>query len=390
MRKNSIGRIKNIFKFSLRKKIKTLFFNLFLAAASLFTCILLIEGCIRLFIPQNLITRYGHIWRPDDLLGWRRQENVNTIINSGEGKVRFVTDHHGFRINAVKEQKNSPADKSIAFIGDSFLEAIQVENQHTIPQFVKRTLDQKYAANIAVINAGVGGWGPNHYYLEAKRLSQQEYDLAVVFLYTANDIVCKKIDHFSPKEIHRYHRLKWPSNFGYEEIIEAILYPINDFLECRSHLFVFLKNRSKWLSMKLGLSAYYFPMVFDLKMRESPCWQTTTEICKTIHDEFSSHNTSCFFVILPSDYQVNEAIFQGYAKSFNIDETSVDLYQPNTILKNLFDSYGLILVDPTEFLKTKTEAGMQLYGSIDSHFTIDGNKAVAEYITRTIESCIFM
>lgn len=370
---------------------KRYIFNIFLLSISSLLCLLCAELCIRLFLPQKLITQYSKIWRPDNLYGWRHKENIATIINSGEGDVHFVTDNDGYRINAVNENiENNHIKKeySILFIGDSFLEAIQVENRFTIPQVTKKTLIQYHDVNISVTNAGVGGWDPNHYYLEAQHLSHERYDLAIIFLYVANDIICKKVQKFSPKQIYA-HRFKIPKHLTFQEIKYAILYPLNETLECHSHLYVLIKNRTKWLRMKLGLSAYYFPNIFSTKMQSSVCWETTVEVCKSIHDEFSSNGIPCFFVLLPSDYQIDTRIFNSYMKSFKIDATSVDLEQPNKILRRLFESSSLLLVDPLDNMREKAKTGINMYGYIDSHLNADGHKVVAEYIVPIIRTMLF-
>lgn len=364
--------------------------NLLLCAAAVLICLLIAEGAVRWLAPQKLITRYSRVWRPDSIIGTRNQENVNTTINSGEGTVRFITDSDGYRINSVGERDAPRGEKAVLFIGDSFLQAIQVENEYTIPQIVKKSLIRKYGPGISVTNTSTGGWNPNHYHIEAKRLAGRPYDLAIIFLYTANDIVCSRIERYPPAYTHQPHHFRFPGSLGRRECVDALLYPINDILECRSHLFVLMKNRTKWLRIKMGLSAYYFPRNFALEMRESPCWDVTADICKSISDEFNGRGIPCLFVLLPTDYQVNREIFDRYARSFDIDTASVDLYQPNRLLKHSFASRSLTLIDPIEHLRRKAEAGTTLYGFIDSHFNEHGHEAVAAYITPLIESYLFV
>jgi hypothetical protein len=286
------------------------------------------------------------------------------------------------------ENSRTGEEYSVLFIGDSFLEAIQVENRFTIPQIIRTIFSTEFPhLDISVTNAGVGGWSPNHYYLEARRLSHRQYDLAITFLYVANDVICEKVQEFSPKEAH-VHRFGPPRSFTYEEIVSAILYPLNETLESRSHLYVLIKSRTKWLRMKLGLSPYYFPDVFMTETRSSACWSTTAEVCRSIHDEFSRHGTPCFFVLLPPDYQTDERIFHSYMKSLNVDVASVDLEQPNRILQRLCKASSLLLIDPLEHMRAKTKTGVTMYGYIDSHLNAQGHRVVAEYLVPIIRPMI--
>ena len=42
------------------------------------------------------------------------------------------------------------------------------------------------------------------------------------------------------------------------------MYPINDYFEVRSHLYLLIKNRSQPLLSKIGLTASRFPKIFLL------------------------------------------------------------------------------------------------------------------------------
>ena len=351
--------------------------------------LLLAETGVRLILPQKLITQYSKIWRPDSVFGWRHQENVATLVNSGEGAVHFVTDNEGYRINAdgeITRKADVEQDYAVLFIGDSFLEAIQVENRLTIPQVMREALASQYPdANISVTNSSVGGWNPNHYYLEAQRLSPERYDLAIVFLYVANDVICEKVQRFPPKQVH-VHKLRFPKQVSSKEFISAILYPINETFERYSHLYVLTKNRTKWLRVKAGLAPVYFPDIFLTTMRSSACWETTIEVCESIRDEFARHGTTCIFALLPTHYQIDEHVFNSYVKSLNIDEALVDLEQPNNKLRNLFDSSSLVLVDPLEHMRATADKGATLYGSIDSHLNAKGHRVVADYMVPIVKS----
>lgn len=380
-------------------KNKGIFANLLVFSITCLLCLLLAEAGLRLLAPQKLITRYSKIWRPDNLYGWRHQENLSTLINSGEGTALFVTDDNGFRVNSETENQadslvsagdgDDAGAYSLLFIGDSYLEAIQVENHCTIPQVIRKNLAQKIDANIAVTNASCGRWNPNHYYLETQQLAPRQYDLAIIFLYAGNDVVSQKMEKFPPLQLH-VHRLRVPGCFSFQEIKAAILYPFNELLESHSHLYMLLKKRTKWLRMKWGLSPYYIPEVVTTRMQTSSCWATTTEICKSIRDEFARFSTPCFFVLIPIDFQTDVRIFDAYVKSLDVDTTLVDLEQPQAILHGLFAASSLSLVDPLEEMRAQVKAGKQLYGFIDSHLNKEGHKALAEYIEPQIKEFLLV
>lgn len=363
--------------------------NLLLFVCSLILCFVIGEILIRVFALQNLVLVDNKIWRPDSTFGWRHLENTSTTVNTGANKVHFKTDENGFRINNEKFSLDYKPEHTILMIGDSFLEALQVENRYAFPELIRQNLTTVYNKKVKIVNSSVGGWGPSHYLLEAKNLLEKNnYYIGIIFLYVANDIE-KSITHsFKAREVFQPHSFGFPKSLSFQDIKMNLLYPINDFWETKSHLFVFLKNRFQIPLSKAGLTAYYFPDVFSLSSSESTRWDTTTSICKLIADEFEKYKTQCFFVLLPAPYQVHAEIFYNYIRGFGIKRNLVDLEQPNKILKEKFGLNGLELLDPLIFMREKAYEGLRMYGKIDNHFNITGHEVMANYLTPIIASIL--
>lgn len=350
-------------------------------------CLLAGELMLRLVLPQQLIVPNHDIWRPDDHIGWRHMANANSEINTGEGLVHFVTDASGYRIDyPPSTQSPSIAALKIITIGDSFLEATQVENEFTMASVLQQALSKKYDSHIQVVNSGTGGWDPNQYLLEAKTASESyAYDLAVVFLYIGNDVVGKRKTEFSPQVVSAGHDFCLPSSLTWSEIVDCLLYPVNDWLETSSQLFVFVKRRTKSLLARIGLAAAYFPGVFRKGAIDSPAWATTASICRDISVEFKKTNTPVFFVLLPTPYQIDTDQFLGYLSQFDMDPDSVDIDQPNRLITKAFHADSLIVLDPLEHFRGLARDGLDMYGKVDRHFNENGHQVVAYYILPEVE-----
>jgi lysophospholipase L1-like esterase len=342
--------------------------------------LLLGEGVVRLFAPQQLIKPNTGVWRPDNLLGWRHNENVDIVVNTGERPARFVSDHRGYRVNAPGEFP-SPArpEFRVLAIGDSFVEGLIVNGEETFVKLIERDLAESGVA-AEVINGGVGGWTPRQYLLETQRvLAHERFDAGIVFLYVANDLI-REDEGFAVVNAHgRRHHLRWPRSFRHGEVVDAVLYPINDCLETSSHLFVFLKKRGETIASRLGLTAYYFPDVFVRTDANTGRWKNTAEICRRIDDEFQRHGASTVFVLLPTVYQVYEDVFYRYVKNFSVPVDSVDLEQPNRELaEQMAITVDAPFVDLLEPFRERAESGDRLYGKVDRHLNETGHRAVAE------------
>jgi hypothetical protein len=332
--------------------------NLALALVSVAVALLAAEAVVRLFLPQQLILVRPDIWRPDDKTGWRRCGNIDTRVNWGEGSVRLVTDADGFRVDGPEDRARGGADLSVLMVGDSFLEALAVENAATIPRLVADSLAAREGVAVRVDNSSAGGWNPNHYRLEVERaLSTRAYDVGVVFFYVANDVVDESLDSIPPRAPTIRHPFRFPRRLEWRELVSSVLYPINDALETRSHLFILLRKGSTDLRARLGLTPFYFPPVFLEGEAGSAMWDVTASIFAGIEQEFAARSTPVFFVLIPSVHQVDDAILESYLRWFDIDRSAIDLEQPNRELAARFAAAGLDLVDLTAHLREIEKKG---------------------------------
>ena len=342
---------------------------------------MLSELFLRLFFPQNLIYYNDDIWRPDSLYGWKHFENADTKINAGgAGVVNFYSDTNGFRISKNTNEYIGQYDYKVLALGDSYLEALQVENKNTVTEKIKSKISSNF--DVEFYNSGVGGWDPNHYLIQSRNfLEKNNVDLGIVFFYIGNDFVDKRIEKFAPKQPHFVRKFQIPKDWTFDSFKYGIFYPINDYFEVRSHLFLFLKNRFSGLLMKLGLTAYYFPWNFFKSEKKSKRWEITANVCKEIHEEFSKYNIPLFFVLIPVHLQFDEGIFNKYLKNFDISKDEVDINQPQKILTELFQKYDIPYYDPYDYMRMKSDKNnITLYGAVDNHFNVNGHEVLSEFL----------
>ncbi len=345
--------------------------------------LLIAELLIRLFWPQNLVYHNESVWKPDEVLGWRHYELVNEQVNFGQAEVTFRTDAQGFRINAKDKPTYEDSSINVLVLGDSFIEAVQVESQNTVPQVLERQLNRLPELDTRFYNAGVSGWNPNQYYLEARRILNEgkpEIDHVLVFLYEANDLVHREKELFVKRDKHNTRPFRIPKNLNKGELTNSILYPLNNFLEKKSQLFILLRTRSNKLMSKLGLSSAYFPLIFYKRYQNIEAWEVTTGVCKKIEQAFGQYDIPVDFVLIPTTYHVNLKVLEEYLDVFSIHADSLDMQQPNRILGELFARESMSFHDPLVNFRQKTENGTVLYGTIDTHFNEAGHQAMADYL----------
>jgi len=177
----------------------------------------LAEGIIRLYhLSQH---RQRMIWIPDPVLGYRLTPNhrFQYVFEEREGTYRVThhTNSLGLLTQEIPLQKPART-KRVIILGDSFTEAMQVENEKSFSSLLEKWLNENNSDPLIdryeVINAGVSGFSPISSYLYLKNeLMALDPDIIILQLF-ANDAhndyeatAMSVMDEFGlPLKINRY------------------------------------------------------------------------------------------------------------------------------------------------------------------------------------------
>ncbi len=368
-------------------RLRGLLQRLLLLAAATALALPVGELLVRWLAPQPLIQLRPDIWIPDHGgLGWRMGSHVDTRVNTGEREVRLRTDADGHRVGAGPRP---PAQRRILAMGDSFLAAIQVNYEDTLTARLERSLSAAMGERVRVVNSGVGGWGPDHYRLATRaELARRPYDLVVVFLFRGNDIVDARVETHPPWQTGEAYRLRWPRSFSRGEILTAWLYPTNNFLEKRSHLFMLARREAWQVLMRMGLSARGLPAADLRSMAKSPRWQVTGEICAEIAAEARRHGAETLFVLLPGAYHADPELGRAYAAALGLAPDEIDFEQSSRLLGAELTRQGLRFIDLTAPLRELTAAGTATHGKVDTHLSPAGHAAIARELHEPVSQLL--
>jgi SGNH hydrolase-like domain, acetyltransferase AlgX len=336
------------------------------------------EGVIRLVAPQQLIQIRPDIWQPADTVGWLNRPNVRAKINTGERTVNMFTDAEGFRVGAAGRVN---ANKKVLILGDSFMEALQVEYEQSGAGLLQDALPKLVGEPVAVRNAAVDGWDPDQYVMRARSLlARDHYDLVITGVYLRNDVISRDRGYLPPRPRDERYRLRFPRSLSFTELTNAILRPFNDYMEVRSHLYIFVRNRMQTLRMQVGLSPYSFPPQFLKSQADAPRWQVTSGLLAKVNELAKQHGVPALFVLIPAPFQVDSASMMRQIQGFHLDPNAIDLEQPNRILGEQLEAQGLDVYDILPEFREADQRGEQLYGSVDPHFSPEGNQLFATLV----------
>lgn len=356
--------------------------NLALLVSSVIVALVAGEVATRVLKPQQLLIRRPDIWQPVDTLGWAHRPYVSTTINTGERTVHVFTDSIGFRVG---EAGRPDADVDVLILGDSFMAALQVEYEQSIAGLLEARLSRDRGQPVAVWNGGVGAWQPAQYLLRAEQmLATSHFDVVLVAVYLGNDIGPKHRSYFPPRT-PRSEGFRRPRRFTYTEFLDAIVFPLTDVGHAHSHLFTLAWLNLDWARSKRILIRSRFPPVYLKEYADRPDWAVTADICAEIAAVSRSHGAEVVFLLIPSALQVDERIYERSARRFGVDTATVDLEQPNRLLGTELRDRGLTVVDPLPALRAAHASGTPVNGSVDRHFSPEGNRVVASELAPVLE-----
>ncbi|MGH0037005.1 MAG: hypothetical protein ACQGVK_18420 [Myxococcota bacterium] len=342
------------------------------------------ELAVRVVLPQQLISIRPDIWQPHDGLGWVVRPEIDTTINTGERTVRVRTDARGFRVGDAGRREG---DREILVLGDSFMQALQVEHEQSLPGLIEARLGESLASDaaapvaVAVRNGGVDGWDPAQYLLRARsELARRHYDALVVAVYLGNDVIARARDHFPPRQAVEVHPLRWPGSLAWEDWVDSVFYPVNDWLEVRSHLFVLARSSLRGLLIRLGLSADYLPLGVRLDEADDPRWDVTLEVLRQIEASARERGTPALFVLIPAPFAIDPQVFEQIRSGFEIDESELDASQPGRIVAGRLAAAGIPHVSLVERFLAEHRSGTPLYGRVDRHLSPEGHEVAYDVI----------
>src|SRR5262245_28873057 len=281
--------------------------------------LLLLELGLRIVMPQPLAWDTGLVWEPAADLGWQRRPNLNIRVNTGEREVQVISDTLRHRIGTVPDES---ADVRILAVGDSFVEALQVDHAQTMTTLLAKGVGTALGQKVVAINAGVGGWDPNQYRIAVKQeLQRTSYSLVLVFVYLENDLVERRVESFPPTE-----RLTAPQP-RYDTVrrtLNTLLLLGQAWLRQHSHLYIFYVNSVELRKMRAGLRTRHFLSNIMLSNAASPDWHVTGEVLAEIAGIAAQHSTPVLYVLLPPPHYIDEQLLATYVRAFGLEMSQVD------------------------------------------------------------------
>jgi hypothetical protein len=379
---------------------RVVFVRVSLLLVSLLLPLLGLELALRVFgpiLPGNYST--GYYLTADPAYGRFHVRGFSGWTRTAEYTTHIRTNSLGLRGPEIALPKPGGLFRVLA-LGDSFVEAAQVPEEHSLTQRLEQSLNQQRAGRrFEVLNAGVGGWGTAQelLYLRREGLALQP-DLVLLVLYSGNDIA-----NNSPR-IERqdvldtpykpYFELDGPDGLRelphQERAVEASERGL--WLARGSAVFNFVESgffdKFKYRDLdvvgnqgdvgKPVLLAKYPP-----EWEES--WQVTERLLAQAARESEAAGARFVVVLAPSTFQIMPEDWRDLVRSSRRPARDWDQDKPSGVMADIASRRGLAHVDLLPALRAARDNGSPpLYFDRDKHWTAVGHSLVAAEIERQL------
>lgn len=338
----------------------------------------LLEIATRIVAPQVLQHDVPGLWRPDETIGWVRVPNARVVANTGERDVEVCTDDRGDRISCRGEAPRACSAR-VLVIGDSFTEALAIPWQQTVWSLLEA--DTEACLDVG----GAGAYTLPQYVRFAEdrlRVDAPHYDVVILAFYSGNDFTNDPERMPKAQEVQRMP-LRWlPPEWTQKGLVEWF-YPVNQWLESRSHAYVGLRAAMRnVLALQPGYAA---PLAIRPRWLTPAIVGATREGVARIAASARAHGAPLVVFVIPDERQVVDPTGAALRRAPGLADVDMDLPQKRFV-PALADLEGVLVVDLLPALRAGAHAG--LWGERDRHFTPAGHARWFEIVRAPVREAL--
>jgi hypothetical protein len=350
--------------------------NGLLTVGALGLALALTEGAVRLFFPQptglSHQDPYGLAMHWPSMVRYLPQYGHDVSFNSA-----------GMRDREHTEEKPAGVFR-ILLLGDSFMEAVQVPFEASLPSLLERTLAQRTKKRIEVVSAGVSGWGTDDElrYLTSYGLKYQP-DLVVVAMTLHNDISDNlRQDWHALKGGVLVEQPRVPASFLRYKVIQ-----LKAFLATR------FETYQLWRRVRHGGEIRQVGKQLNSHVTQlfrEPTPEVITQgveltglLLRQLQVVTKATGGSVALVLLPIRYQLSDSAFAGFVRASGVPAAQMQISMPQRLIAPLAGSLGIPVVDLLpRFRQWTAGGGASLYLEWDGHWNEAGHQLATDVVAK--------
>lgn len=352
----------------------------------------IISLCFGLVLCEVLL-RYAF---PQTLGVWRQtRDGIILLVPSSnvylqKFKTQVRTNTLGFR-DVEHDLENNKGNYRILLLGDSFMEALQVEFEESFPHLLEVELNKQLSCPIEVINASVSGWGTDDAVTYLSRKGMSLHPNLVLFATTLHNDVSDNLEE-------RYHvrdgELLQPKPVTEDSLIRHLNLEIRSYLVSHSHVYQLVYQ--SWKSFGVAKAGGRLTEHVVELMRNEPGakvkggWWITQRLFEEAN-RLTLHGDAHMAVFpIPLVYQVDDRAYAELLAAYHLSGEQFDPHRPQVTLFQILQEEGIPGVDIfPEFIRhMQASGGQPLYIRGDGHWNQAGHLAAASAVSRQLADII--
>ena len=357
--------------------------------------LLLLEIALRLFgpiLPGSYDT--GHYLERHPRLGHFNVPGFDGWIKTSEFTTRVTISPLGLRDPRTAYARPSDTFR-VLLLGDSFVEAVQVDASKTTAARLEAGLQQQAGRPVQVINAGVAGYGTGQeLLLFEEEGAKYQANVVVLIVFLGNDIGDNSYRH-DPTRGEQTSRPTF--ELDSEKMIRVVPGaplsrrpdPRNALRSCCLLYNVFetgvllklnngpIRDQPEFENDGRYLVRSLYEKYPDPEMERS--WRITERLLGLMRDRVRSENVQLLVVGAPDWLALDSSAWQERVGGSRAVSGRYAPDVPSRMLSEIAAKSGVPYLDLMPIL-ARASVGEQLYFPIDSHWTPAGHQVVAEAI----------
>jgi hypothetical protein len=272
----------------------------------------------------------------------------------------------------------------ILLLGDSFMEALQVPFEASLPYLLEKQLGERTGKQVEVVNAGVSGWGTDDElrYLTQYGLQYQP-DLVVVAMTLHNDI--------SDNLRQDWHTMRGDSLV--EQPREPMSFLRYKVVELKAFIATRFQTYQLWRRVRHGgeirqtgkqLNSHIVQL-FREPTPDQITWgyRFTGLLLQRMQAVTAAEGGHVVLVLLPLRVQLSDSSFSSFVQSAAATPAQMPPGKPQRVITGIADGLGIPVIDLLPSFRQRTaESDAPLYVLWDGHWNEAGHRLAAAVVTQ--------
>jgi lysophospholipase L1-like esterase len=373
---------------------------------------LALEAAVRLFVPVS-----DYFWEWDPAVGVKLIPGKHgRAISRGRYDAPVEINSHGFR-DRERTYDKPPGTIRVELLGDSFIEALQVPFDSSLPALLEKRL-RDAAIQAETVNLGVSGAGTARQYLMLEHYGLRYHPDLVLLFFVGNDF------SDNSRRLQGLPYIPYPIPDGTGSIARdgagrplfapfadqsSRLGPVAAALRSHSRAYRLLREtindspqlhgivyRLRLMStppepLKAGPSTFGFYEIYRSQYRAPwvEAWGVTKEMLLETRSLAEANGARFAVVLVPAAWEVYPGTWERtLARVPAMRAVSLDLDKPSRLLTSFLEAHGIPYVSLLADFRARASTAPPLYIDNDGHWTAAGHRLAADLLAGPVAELI--